>query len=665
MEGADFSGYATKAGLKCTDGRIIAPNAFKHMDKMQVPLVWNHGHKDPKNILGHAILEARDGHLYAHGFFNDTESGQTAKALVMHRDVKSLSIYANRLSERQVAAGLMVNHGMVQEVSLVMSRANPGAEIDFVNLRHADGSEEELEDEAIIHSGEEFTFVTEDDEFDEEAFDDLDLEHADGDMTIADVVESMNEAQKNVLYFMVGEAKKMGSASHSDDNKALTHQEGTELNMNVFENQGGVEPAKRHAVSKEDVRGIMKNMMETGRTLRHCVEEYALAHGVTDIDMLFPDAKAIEATPQWDKRRTEWVAGVLSDVSAVPWAKIKSRVADITADEARAKGYITGEFKKEEWFTLSQRTTSPTTIYKKQRLDRDNILDITEFDIVAWIKAEMRLMLEEELAGAILIGDGRAVDDEDKIKDPIGVQDGTGIRSILHDHELYAATLNVNVGDDESSYLEVVEAIMRGSKLRKGTGKGNFYTTQETMVELLLSKDTLGRRHFNSESELALALGVNKVIPVEVMEREEDLLGIIVNLADYTIGTNRGGETTFFDDFNIDYNKFIYLYETRLSGGLTTIRAALIVKKVAAADVLVTPNAPTFVSSTGVITIVATTGVTYHYVNADGTSGSALSTGAQTAIAAGTSKTVRAVAASGYFLKDNINDEWTFTRDAA
>jgi phage head maturation protease len=668
MEDADFSGYASKASLKCTDGRIIMPNAFKHMDKMQVPLVWNHGHKDVENVLGHAVLEARDGHLYAHGFFNPTKAGQTAKALVQHGDIKALSIYANRLQERQAAAGLQVQHGMVTEVSLVYSRANPGAEIDFVNLKHSDGSFTELDDEAIIHSGEEFTFVVEDEDFDGEAFDDL--EHADGEMTIADVVDSMNEEQKTVLYFMVAEAKKMdSSAAQSDqDEKTLAHQEGNTLTMNVFENQGGAQPASRHVMTRDDVRGIIRNMIDTGRTLKHCVEEYAtehLAHGIDDIDLLFPDAKSIEATPQWDKRRTEWVAGVLSGTSHVPWAKIKSRVADITLDEARAKGYVTGELKKEEWFSLSQRTTGPTTIYKKQKLDRDNILDITEFDVVAWMKAEMRMMLEEELAGAILVGDGRAVDDDDKVKDPAGVQDGIGIRSILNDHQLYTATLNVNVDDANSNYLEVVEAIMRGSHLRKGTGKGNFYTTQATMVELLLSKDTLGRRHFNSPAELALALGVNEVIPVEIMERETDVLGIIVNLADYSIGTNRGGEVSFFDDFNIDYNKFIYLYETRLSGALTMIRSALVVKKVASTDVLVTPNAPTFVSSTGVITIVATTGVTYHYVQPDGTSGSALTAGAQTALAAGVSATVRAVAATNYYLKDNINEEWTFTRDDA
>lgn len=668
MDDADFSGYASKASLKCTDGRIIMPNAFKHMDKMQVPLVWNHGHKDVENVLGHAVLEARDGHLYAHGFFNPTKAGQTAKALVQHGDIRSLSIYANRLQERQAAAGLQVQHGMVTEVSLVYSRANPGAEIDFVNLKHSDGSFTELDDEAIIHSGENFTFVVEDEDFDGEAFDDL--EHADGEATIADVVDSMNEEQKTVLYFMVAEAKKMGSsvAQSDQDEKVLAHQEGNTLTMNVFENQGGAQPTSRHAMTRDDVRGIIRNMIDTGRTLKHCVEEYAtehLAHGIDDIDLLFPDAKSIEATPQWDKRRTEWVAGVLSGTSHVPWAKIKSRVADITLDEARAKGYVTGELKKEEWFSLSQRTTGPTTIYKKQKLDRDNILDITEFDVVAWMKAEMRMMLEEELAGAILVGDGRAVDDEDKVKDPAGVQDGVGIRSILNDHQLYTATLNVNVDDASSNYLEVVEAIMRGSHLRKGTGKGNFYTTQATMVELLLSKDTLGRRHFNSPAELALALGVNEVIPVEIMERETDVLGIIVNLADYSIGTNRGGEVSFFDDFNIDYNKFIYLYETRLSGALTMIRSALVVKKVASTDVLVTPNAPTFVSSTGVITIVATTGVTYHYVQPDGTEGAALTAGAQTALAAGVSATVRALPESGYFLKNNITEEWTFTRDDA
>jgi hypothetical protein len=652
------------------------PDAFKHMDGQQVPLVWAHGHKNITDVLGHAILEARSDGMYAYGFFNTTPGGQTAKALVQHKDVNSLSIWANQLVERMKQGAKQVFHGMIKEVSLVMSGANPGALIDSVSIRHDDGTVYDLEDEVIIYTGESFMHIAEDE--DEEDLGEVDLEHAEG-MTIKEIYETFTDVQKKVVHFMIGtalEAASDDSAEHSDEpdedsedskeGEDLTHKEGTEVNMNVFEtNAGGgtTQVRERKKLSHEAVKGIMASF-QRGGSLKHAVEEYAkehLEHGIEDIDLLFPDAKAVSNTPEFDKRRTEWVSGVLNGTKHTPFSRIKSLVATITHAEARAKGYIKGNFKKEEWFGLAKRTTSPSTIYKKQKLDRDDIIDIVELDVVAWMKAEMRLMLEEELARAILIGDGRAVDDEDKVKDPIGAQDGVGIRSILHDHELYAATTYVNILDANSDYNEAVEKLLLDRHLLKGSGSPTFYTTNYHLVRMLLSKDTLGRRRWNNKSELAAAMMVNDIVEVEVMEDETDLLGIIVNLADYNIGTDRGGEINFFDDFDIDYNQLKYLYETRLSGALVKIRSALIIKMTAEGDVLVEPNAPTFVSSTGVITIVATTGIVYKDVATDDT----LSTGAQTALAEGASMTVRAVPSSGYYVSNNIEDEWTFTRPAA
>ena len=677
---ADFSGYATKAGLKCSDGRIIMPNSFKHMDGQQVPLVWQHGHKEPGNILGHALLEARDGHIYAHCSFNDTPSGRIAKAIVQHGDINRLSIYANQLKENIIRGAKQVLHGMIREVSLVISGANPGAVIDNIRLQHSDDPFDftELEDEAILTTGdlihlwhdEEENGEEDEDDEDEDGEEDEDdedgeAEHADG-MTVKDVYDSFTDDQKKVVHFMIGaalEADSSAAQSDIDNEGGLAHQEGKQKVINVFEKAAGgdsTDTRQRVFIGKDDVRGIIKHMIDRKSTLKHALEDYALQHGIEDLDLLFPDAKSVSNTPDLDKRRTEWVAGVLNGTKHTPFSRIKSFSADLTQDEARAKGYIKGEFKKEEWFSLTKRTTGPTTVYKKQKLDRDDVIDITELDIVAFMKAEMRLMLEEEVAGAILIGDGRAVDDEDKIKDPIGAQDGTGIRSILHDNELYAATINVNLGTN-SNYSGAVDQIQLNSHLLKGSGTPTFYTTKFHLVRMLQARDALGRKLWANKAELAMDLMVDNIVEVEVMQRETDLLGIIVNLADYTVGTDRGGETTFFDDFDIDYNQLKYLYETRLSGALTKIRSALIVKMVDDADVLVVPNVPTFVASTGVVTIVATTGITYKNDATNAT----LSTGAQAPIAAGASITVRADSNSGYYQANNIEEEWTFTRDPA
>jgi len=656
---ADFSGYATKANLKCSDGRTITVEAFKHMDGKQVPLVWAHGHNDPENVLGHVLLEAVDDGMRCHAFFNKTPKGQAAKALVEHKDINSLSIWANGLVEKMIGKTKQVLHGIIREVSLVLSGANPGALIDYIAVQHGDGELEYLEDEAYIYTG-------------------LPLEtaasHADNspdNKTLQDVYDSMTDEQKAACHYMLGvalenAAMEQSAVEEDDQNEsktegdALTHQEGnTTVSKNVFE-QNGTSEGEKHTLSHDDVKNLFA-AARSGGSLKAAMEDYALSHGIDNIELLFPDAKAITDRPEWDKRRTEWVATVLNGTHKTPFAKIKSLSADLTLDEARAKGYVKGTLKKEQFFAVSRRTTGPTTVYKKQKLDRDDLLDITDFDVVAWLWGEIRLMLEEELARAILIGDGRDVEDEDKIKDPAGESSGDGIRSILNDHDYYAQTFNVNLLNASSSYAEFIDTVLRNRRYYKGTGLPTMFTTEVVIAELLTLRDAVGRRMFRTLDELATELRVSSVVPVEVMENETDVLAILVSLQDYNIGTNKGGEITQFDFFDIDYNQYKYLMESRLSGALTKLKSAQIYKQVAGTDTLVVPNAPTFVASTGVVTIVATTGVIYK--NKD--TGATLSTGAQAAIDAGASITVVATPDTGYYLADNVNDEWTFTRDDA
>lgn len=667
--GADFSGYATKAGLKCSDGRTIMPDAFKHMDGMKVPLVWGHVHGEPEKVLGHALLEARPDGMYAYGYFNDTLSGKNAHQLVKHGDIVALSIYANKLVEKSK----QVFHGMIREVSLVLSGANPGAFIDNIAIQHADGDVTELDDEAIIgFVPESLQLEHEDPEDEEEKKEDdseekqddseeqqeeTEVEHADG-QSIKDVYDSLSEEQKNVVHFMIGAALEQAAAAHSDqDEDALNHQEGTEMTRNVFEQNGGSTKTKQHTLSHADVQGIVQDAMKGG-SLKEAVEGYALKHGIENLEILFPDVQNLTNTPEWDKRRTEWVAGVLNGVSKSPFSRIRTLSADITQDEARAKGYIKGTLKKEEFFSLTKRSTTPTTIYKKQKLDRDDIIDITTLDVVAWMKGEMRLMLDEELARAILIGDGREVDDEDKIKDPAAATDGAGIRSILNEHEMYATTINVNIGDANSSYDEVVDAIISSRRYFKGTGTPDFYTTETHLTGMLLMRDTQGYRKYKTASDLAAELRVGSIIPVEVMEGETDLVGIIVNLNDYVVGADRGGEVSLFDDFDIDYNQYKYLIETRVSGALKKLKSAIIVKSVAGTDVLADPADPTFDPETGALTIVNTTGVVYKHgattVNAAGSPYS---------VPAGQTWVIDATPAAGYYFADNANDQWSFTAD--
>lgn len=695
---ADFSGYATKAGLKCADGRIIMPDAFKHQDQVQVPLVWQHGHKDPENVLGHAILENRPDGVYTYAYFNKSAKAKHAAELVDHKDITMLSIWANNLIE----SSKRVTHGVIREVSLVLSGANPGALIENVTIRHGDDEYETLDDEAIIRTGLE-----------------IELEHSDSgedssdsDKTVQDVIDTMDEEQQGVLYHVVGEAIKAtkaelsDSASHSDleddvededaegdaevgdddgaeddedsgadsgaedgtddgtddgteddtDNAehGNSNTKGNTMGSNVFDrNAGGDGAATGATLSHDGLQEIVASAKRMG-SLKHAFEEYVIAHGIDNIDVLFPDAKNITNTPEFLSRRMEWVAKVLGGASKTPFARIKTISADITMDEARAKGYVTGDLKKDEYFSLTHRTTTPQTVYKKQALDRDDVVDITEIDVITWLKAEMRIMMDEEIARAALIGDGRDISHEDKI------QEGN-IRPIASDHELYTTTINVNLDDASSSVQEVIDAIVLNRKSYKGSGLPTMFTSETMIARFLLLKDAVGRRLYTTLADLATELRVQEIVPVEVLEETPEIVAILVNMVDYSFGTDRGGEINMFDDFDIDYNKLKYLMETRASGALTRLKSAIVVRKVEAADVLVTPTMPTFDPETGILSITNTTGVVYKVdgvvVNAAGSP--------YAAIAAGTSVTVTAEPASGKYFATSDDESWTFYRNHA
>ncbi len=664
----DFSGYATKAGIKCSDGRTIMPDAFRHQDKMRVPLVWQHGHKDPENVLGHAILENREDGVYAYGFFNDSAKGKHAKGLVAHGDITQLSIWANELIERSKR----VLHGAIREVSLVLSGANPGAVIENVALHHADGDVEDLMDEAIIYSGhaivhgvvdpntgeyadevddvdlaEEEEVVYEEDDMSD---DDNVIEHAKAmeDMTVQDVYDSMSQEQQDVLHYMVGEAFTAGEEAGKNDSKSVAqsnmYPEG--YDMNVFE-QKEAAPVLSH----DDMKAIVADATKNG-SLKDAVENYALSHGIEDIEVLFPEAQALANTPELFGRRTEWVNMLIGATRKSPFSRIKTISADITHDDARAKGYFKGNLKKEEFFAVTKRTTTPTTIYKKQKLDRDDVVDITDFDVVSWLKAEMRLMLDEEIARAILVGDGRDVSHDDKINEQ-------NIRPIASDHELYTTTVNVNIDDSNSSAQEIIDAVVLNRKSFRGTGVPMMFTSETYIAKFLLLKDTMGRRLYRTLDELANELRVQAIVPVEILEDYPEIVGIMVNPVDYNIGADRGGAVSMFEDFDIDYNQQKYLIETRISGALTKLKSAIVIKKVAGSAVLVSPNAPAFNTSTGVLTITNQTGVVYKngdtVVNAAGSP--------YAAIASGASITITATPASGYYFATSDNDSWTFTRD--
>jgi len=681
MEGnADFSGYATKANLECSDGRTIMPEAFQHMDGRQVPLVWQHDHSSPTNVLGHAILEAREDGVYAYGFFNDSKEGRKAKQLVEHKDVNSLSIYANNLVERSK----QVFHGVIRELSLVLAGANPGALIDNIAIAHGDGGITTLDDEAIIFTGltlshtslddaPEGVEVDEEDEVEEE---DQELEHAAGDTkTLADVWNSMNEEQQALVNYMVGAAMEGNSSvQHSadsdesdnpdsesdsdDDNEsednpsddALTHadKEGNnEMTHNLFEGAGDKKIAA--PTLSHDALGVIVSDAQRLGSLKESFLAHAGTYGIDDIDMLFPDAQAASATPELIARRTEWVAPVLDGAKHSPFSRIKSLAADVTADEARAKGYVKGNLKKDEVVKLLKRVTTPTTVYKKQKLDRDDIVDITGLDVIAWLKWEMRFMLEEELARAILIGDGREPDDDDKINEE-------NIRPIAWDDEMYSHKVTVPTNTDTEG---IIETILRSRKHYKGSGSPTLFTTDDILTDMLLVKDSLKRRVYPTMQELAQAMRVSNIVVVEVMENEPDLLAVIVNMSDYTIGADKGGQLAMFDDFDIDYNQQKYLIETRISGCLTKPKSALVIQRVSGTTV--SPDVPAFNQATNTITIPTVTGVQYYDITDPTGSGTLLTAGAKVI-----TKTtdVEARPADGYNFPHNTDADWTFAYKA-
>ena len=654
---ADFSGYATKAGLKCTDGRTIMPGAFRHQDQVKVPLVWQHGHTDPENVLGHALLEDRPDGTYAYGFFNKSAKAEHAHGLLEHGDISQLSIWANQLVER---AGKVL-HGAIREVSLVLAGANPGAVIENVTIRHADGDPMMLDDEAIIYTGLELEHQSlPDEESNKSDENDEKISHAedstddpDDDSTVQDVYDSMTDQQKQVLHYMLGEALEAAKSELKQDNlgdaeDTQDHQKGTEMTHNVFEardkKSGSLLSNEGYTLSHDDMKGIVSDALKMG-SLREAAEQFVLSHGIDNIDVLFPDARALDSTPEYLKRRTEWVSGVLSGVRKSPFARIKTLSADITMDEARAKGYVTGDLKKEEFFGVSKRVTTPTTVYKKQKLDRDDMVDITDFDVVAWLKGEMRLMLDEEIARAILIGDGRDVSNEDKINEQ-------NIRPIAKDHSLFTTVVTVEYDAGTTSVRNIIDALILNRRFYKGSGLPTMFTTETVISQFMLLVDGMERRLYRSLDELASELRVAAIVPVEVMEEDPTVVAVLVNLNDYVVGADKGGNVSLFDDFDIDYNQYKYLIEGRLSGALVKMKSAIVVKTVPTSAAPVVPNDPTFDGTT--VTIVATTNVTYK----DADTGATL-TGA-VAVAEGESLSVIAVANTGYYINPDVESDWTF-----
>lgn len=595
----DFSGYATRNNIKCSDGRVIMRDAFKDNDHKKVPLVWQHDHMSPDNVLGHAMLENREDGVYAYGCFNDTPSGLNAKELVKNGDVRALSIYANKLKQD----GANVIHGAIREVSLVLAGANPGAYIDTVMV-HSDGDEETEDAEIcfnlntnpiLYHSDDEKDNPNKNDNPDKDDKKDKNMNNAKvnqgsgSDKTVRDVIDSMTEEQKNVLYTLVGMAADGSLDDEGDD----------DMKHNAFEDE---DDYMAHSIDFDE---ILRDAKRCG-SLRDSVMQHGLedvsytdylehgkaTYGIDQIDTLFPDFKSLNTPPALVSRNMDWVKDVMNSVSHTPFSRIKSVFANITADEARARGYTKGKKKLEEVFTLLKRTTTPQTIYKKQKFDRDDVIDITEFDVVAWVKGEMRLMLDEEIARAILVGDGRSDSSDDRIFP-------TNIRPVWQDDTFYTIRAQVDtkgMTTDEAKTEAVIKAIIRARKNYKGSGNPVFYTTEDALTDMLLLENQIGDVKYKTKQELANRLRVSDIVTVEVMEgltrkgdtskgdvtasatKNLNLVGLIVNLKDYNVGADKAGAVSMFDDFDIDYNQQKYLIETRCSGALIKPYAAISVE---------------------------------------------------------------------------------------
>lgn len=555
----DFSGWATKNDLKCSDGRTIRKDAFKDCDGMTVPLVWNHDHTEAFNVLGHAELENRPEGVYTYGYLNDTEMGRHAKELVRHGDITSLSIYANKL--QQVGGNVM--HGVIREVSLVLAPANPGARITDV-IEHSDIMEDYDDGDAYIECGDAPVLRHEEESKPEE-----ELKHNDegenkmADKTLKDVIDTMTEEQKEAMYTVVGLALEENTGEDEEDD---------DMKHNVFENDN-----EENTLSHAEMNEILADGKRYGS-----LKESFLQHGIDNIEMLFPDNKALTTQPEFYKRDMSWVDVVMNGVHHTPFSRIKSTYADITADEARAKGYVKGNVKVDEVIAVLKRTTNPTTIYKKQKLDRDDVVDITDFDVISWLKGEMRMMLNEELARAFLVGDGRSSSSDDKINE-------TNIRPIWTDDDVYTIKTLVTVAQnatDDAKAKAIIRAAVKSRKDYKGSGNTVFFTTEDYVTDMLLMEDSTGRIIYDSLDKLATAMRVRKIVTVPVMEglhrtvgaATHDLVGIIVDLSDYNVGADKGGAVNMFDDFDIDYNAQKYLIETRCSGALTKPKSAIAIE---------------------------------------------------------------------------------------
>ena len=566
----DFCGWATKNDLKCTDGRTIRKDAFKDNDGQKVPLVWNHQHNEAFDVLGHAMLENRDEGVYAYCKFNDTESGKTAKLLVQHGDVDRLSIYANKLKQQ----GANVMHGVIREVSLVLAAANPGAYIEDI-IAHGESSE----DEAVIYTGESIELFHSDDgqgkkdeKKEEPKVADNEEKATDNEKTVQQVFDEMTEEQQNVVYAVVGMALNKAGINTGDDEEINHSDEGDggSMKTNVFDNDERQD--NENVLSHADMQTIIGDAKRYG-SLKESFLAHAADYGIDQIDMLFPEYKTVNGeAPQFIKRTPDgWVDTVMNGVHHTPFSRIKMTFADLREDEARAKGYMKGKLKKEEVFGLLKRVVEPTTIYKKQKLDRDDTIDITDFDVVAWLKSEMRMMLDEEIARAILFGDGRSALSEDKISEK-------NIIPVISDAELYTIKKVVNAETNEKLGHAIITAAVKAQDDYEGSGNTTFYTAASTITDMLLLEDADGRRMYKDMNELALAMNVNRIVKVPASIVPSGVYGVIVDLNDYNVGADKGGAINMFDDFDIDYNQMKYLIETRCSGALVKPYSAIVLK---------------------------------------------------------------------------------------
>ena len=581
----DFSGWATRNNIECSDGRTIMKDAFKDNDGQKVPLVWNHQHDDPNEVLGHALLENRDEGVYAYCKFNDTESGQTAKSLVLNGDVDKLSIYANKLKSNMNK----VIHGCIREVSLVLAGANPGAYIDSVVV-HADGAEDE--EEGTIYTDEQISVNVEhsekksEEKEEKKMNDNPEMKHAEtetGEKTVQEVFDTLTEEQKEVVYAIIGEAVEEAKNDAGDEDEG--EEEGEEnMKHNVFDNDNNREDVLAHS---EFVKSAIADAKKYGSMresfIAHAEEAGLEWNANNDFSPLFPDATNINREPVMVEKDNSWVAKVMAQVKHSPFSRVKNTLGRMDETTARAKGYIKGSKKANIQMAVLNRVTTPTTVYIKNDIDRDDVIDITDFDVVAWQKKEMRKQLDKELALAMLLGDGRDVSDQYKINEQ-------NIRPVVSDDDLYTIKYTVKEGVDyknagtshsenDSLAKGIIRAALKARKEYKGSGRPTFYTTEDCLTDMLLIEDQNGRVIYDSIDKLATALRVNEIVTIPEMESRKDIYGIIVNLNDYTAGADKGGSVNMFDDFDIDYNQMKYLMETRMSGALTQPYSAIVLKK--------------------------------------------------------------------------------------